>query len=282
MPGTSTTADADPAPVLHLDGRPRGRAAWLGDVFSYGPVLLALARKDFTARYKAASLGVLWSVAVPLLQAAVIAFVFSRAIRGRLDVDDYAAFVLAGMLSWSYFAASLLPATTAIVEGARLADKVWFPRILLVLAPPVANLVGLVVTHAALLVALPVLGVGLRWQLVLLPLPLALLVAFTVVLSSVLGASQVYFRDTKFIVQAALMVWIYLTPIIYPASLLGRWSGWLDANPLTGIVTLVRVCALGEGDWVRPVLVTLASTVLLAFLAVELHRRHDRRFVDLL
>lgn len=288
MTGPSATADPDDRsgrsdrPVLVLDGRPRSALGWLGDVVAAGPVLVALARKDFTARYKAASLGVVWSVAVPLLQAAVLAFVFSRAIRGRLGVDDYGAFVLAGMLPWSYFSATLLPATTAIVDGASMADKVWFPRILLTLAPVGANLVGLVVTHLALLVALPVLGVGLRLSLLALPLAMVLLVAFTASLSAVLSASQVYFRDTKFVVQAALLVWIYLTPIIYPADLLGRWAGWLDLNPMTGVVALTRAAALGTPDWQRPVAVSVAWTILAAVVAIELHRRHDRRFVDLL
>jgi ABC-type polysaccharide/polyol phosphate export permease len=83
-------------------------------------------------------------------------------------------------------------------------------------------------------------------------------------------------------VQAVLMVWIYLTPIIYEAELLGRWAGWLDANPMTGIVTLSRLATVGASDWQRPVAVSVVATVTLTILAVEVHRRHDRRFVDLL
>lgn len=284
MTGPSATADQRPVaqPVLVLDGRPRGRADWLREVIAFGPVLVALARKEFKTRYKGAALGVIWGVAIPLLQASVLAFVFSRVIRVGVDVDSYAAYVLSGMVGWSYFATSVAPATTSIVDGASLTDKVWFPRILLVLTTPLANLVSLAVTHAVLVAVLPVMGVDITARLLVLPLALALLIAFTISLGSVLAAMHVYFRDTKYLVQASLLVWIYLTPIIYPAQFLGRWAGWLDANPMTGIVTLTRLATIGSDHWQRPVAVSVGVTVALAVLAVELHRRHDRRFVDLL
>jgi ABC-type polysaccharide/polyol phosphate export permease len=284
MTGPSATAshEAGPGPILLLDGtRPRP-AAWLREVASFGPVLVALARKEFKTRYKGAALGVLWSVAIPLLQAAVLAFVFSRVVRVGVDVDSYGAYVLSGMLGWSYFATSLLPATTSIVDGASLTDKVWFPRILLVLTGPLANLVGLGVTHVMLIGLLPILGVDIGLRLLLLPLAILLLIAFTISVSAVLAAMHVYFRDTRYLVQAVLMVWIYLTPIIYQAELLGRWAPWLEANPMTGIVTLSRLATVGADDWVRPVTVSVVATLALTVLAVEIHRRHDRCFVDLL
>lgn len=273
---------AHPAPVLELDGTPPPRARWLREVASFGPVLVSLSKKEFKTRYKGAALGVVWSVVVPLIQASVLAFVFSRVLRFRVDVDSYAAYVMSGMLLWSYFAATVLPSTTAIVDGASLTDKVWFPRILLVLTGPLANLVGLGVTLATLVLALPALGVEVGARLLVLPLAALLLIAFTASLAAVLSVAHVWFRDVRYLVQAALMVWIYLTPIIYPAELLGRWAGWLDANPMTGVVTLSRLATVGADHWGRPVTVSVVVTAVLAVLAVELHRRLDRRFVDLL
>lgn len=283
MTGRSATGEGTGSPVLVVEGRPATWGGWLGEVASFWPVLVTLARKEFKTRYKGAALGVLWAVAIPLLQAAVLTFVFSRAIRGGIGgVEHYGAYVLSGMLGWSYFATTLMPATTSIVDGASLTDKVWFPRILLVLTAPMANLVGLAVTHVALILLLPILGVDLSARLLLLPLAAALLIAFATALSSVMAALHVYFRDTKYLVQAALMVWLYMTPIIYPASLLGRWEGWLDANPMTGVVTMFRLATIGETGWERSVTVSIVATVVLALTAVEVHRRHDRRFVDLL
>lgn len=284
MTGSSATADpeARPSPTLILDGRPPTRWAWLREVVAFWPVLDMLARKEFKTRYRGAAFGVMWAIAVPLLQAAVIATVFSLFVRFEVDGGSYAAYVLSGMLSWSYFAITVLPGTTAIVDGVNLVDKVWFPRILLVLVLPLANLVGLVVTHVVLLFALPLFGVSLTPRLLVLPLAGALLVLLTSALVAVLSAMHVYFRDTKFFVQASLLVWIYLTPVIYPAELLGRWKGWVDLNPMTGVVALTRYATLGTADWSRSVACSIAITVVLLIVAVEIHRRHDRRFVDLL
>lgn len=240
-----------------------------------------MAKKDFQARYKAASLGVAWSILMPLIQATVMAFVFSRAIRG-VGGESYAAFVLSGMLGWTYLATSVSPSTVAIVEGATMTDKIWFPRILLVLSNPLANLPGLLVTYVVLFAMFPLFDLSYGPAMLFVPLGLALLIVFTGALSSVLAAAHVYFRDTKFLVQALFMVWLYLTPIIYPRDVLGRWSGWLDANPATGIVTLLRMGTVGADDWQRSVIVSVVTTLVLVVATVEIHRRHDRRFVDLL
>jgi len=275
-------ADAGAAPVLVLEPRPATRRAWLREVASFWPVLRMLAAKEFKTRYRGTTFGVVWAVVVPLLQATVLAVVFSRIARFEVEGGSYAAYVLTGMLLWSYFATSLPAATTAVVDGSNLADKVWFPRVLLILTVPLSNLIGLAVTHVILLGALPILGADLTLRLLALPLVALLLVVLTIGLGSVLGAMHVYFRDTKYLLQAALLVWIYLTPIIYPADLLGRWAGLLDANPLTGVVGLARWAALGGALPTRSAAVAIAAAVALLVVAAEVHRRHDRRFVDLL
>lgn len=284
MTGTSATADTDRSdqPVLVLDGRPPSWAAYLREVASFWPVLVTLARKEFKTRYKGAALGVVWSVVLPLVQTAVLAIVFSRVVRFEVDGSSYAAYVITGMLLWSYFGTTLLPSTTSIVDGASLTDKVWFPRILLVLTAPLANLVGFGVTILVMIGLLPILDAPLSPRLAVLPLAILLLLVFVTAVSALLAALNVYFRDVKYLVQASLLVWIYLTPIIYPAHLLGRWAGWLDINPMTGIVNLSRYATVGLHDWTRSVIVSVVATVVLSILAIEVHRRHDRRFVDLL
>src|SRR4051812_26726152 len=187
------------------------------------------------------------------------------------------------MVAWSYFAATTQTSSTAIVDGAGLTDKVWFPRALLALVPCIANLVGLGVSVVALLAIAPLLGATFTpWLLVLVPATI-LLVAFSVALALVLSALDVYFRDVKFLTTAALLVWLYITPVVYPQSALGSLGRWLDFNPVTGIVDLFHLAVLGSfEDWHRAVLVTVVTTLVLLVAGVETHRRHDRLFVDLL
>ena len=90
-----------------------------------------------------------------------------------------------------------------------------------------------------------------------------------------------YFRDVRFLVQAALLVWFYVTPIIYPLSFVGGLRTVIELNPMTGVVTLFHAAVVGaDGAWVRSILVAVASTVVLVAVAVAAYRRHDRLFVD--
>jgi lipopolysaccharide transport system permease protein len=241
-----------------------------------------LSRKDFQVRYKRASLGVVWAVAVPLLQAAVLAVVFSHLVKVPSKVP-YAPFVFAGTVAWSYFAGATQTSVSSIVDGAGLTDKVWFPRALLPIVPCLANLVGFGVSLAALLVIAPLLGAPITpWLLVLVPATL-LMVAFTIALGLVISALDVYFRDVKFLISAAFLVWIYVTPIVYPQSAVSHLGPWLDFNPMTGIVNLFHLAVLGPFEpWHRSVIVTGVATVALFVAGVEGHRRYDRLFVDLL
>jgi ABC-type polysaccharide/polyol phosphate export permease len=134
-----------------------------------------------------------------------------------------------------------------------------------------------------LVAILPMLGGRYSVSLLLLVPGVALLLAFTAALTLVASALHVYFRDVKFLVQAALLVWIYVTPILYPKDLLGGLAGWVDLNPMTGIVTLFHKATVGGAEaWVRPVGLSLLATVALGVIGVEAQRRHDRLFVDLL
>ena len=245
---------------------------------------MALARKDFQVRYKRASLGVLWSVALPLVQSIVMVFVFSRVGNfGHGRSYSYAGFVLAGMVPWVFVSTSVLASTTAIVDASSLTDKVWFPRAILALVPPTANLILLAVSAVILLAELPVVGVSLGVRLLLLIPATALAVAFAAAVGLLLAAMYVYFRDLKFMVAAAVIVWLYLTPIVYPASSLHAAGRWLDFNPLTAIVSLFQAAAVGSpGPSGRALAISLGATAVLALVAVAVHRRHDRLFVDLL
>ena len=287
MSGLSTpVAPVDLAasqPLLELGPEPPTRRQWLKSVWDHRAVIWILAKKNFQARYKRTSLGVIWAAVVPLLQAVVLGFVFSRFIRTDAGVS-YGAYVLSGILVWSgYFAMVVPQATTAIVDASSLTDKLWFPRVILPLVPCVSNLIGLGIAMVILLVGAPILGIAPSTHLLLLIPACALLVAFTVALTMLLAALNVYFRDVRFMVTAAMTAWLYATPIMYPKALVGDLAPWLDLNPATGIISLFHVAVIGhDGHWARAVVVSLVATVILLAAAVEAHRRHDRLFVDLL
>ena len=212
-------------PILVLDNKPRSRSTVVWDLWRYRDVLYELARTDFQVRYKRAIFGILWAVALPLLQAAVLAFVFSRVIRLAPGAQHgFAVFVLSGVLAWSYFSITVSLGSTAIVDNAELTDKLWFPRSMLPIVPALGGLVGLGVSMVALVVAMPILGVAIGPQVLLLVPACVILVLISIALSLVLASLHVYFRDVRYLVSAALLVWFYLTPILYPPQA-ASWPG---------------------------------------------------------
>jgi ABC-type polysaccharide/polyol phosphate export permease len=144
-----------------------------------------------------------------------------------------------------------------------------------------SSLVALTISTTLTLIALPFLDTTLGPRLLLLAPTVVLLVAFTAGLSLVLAALHVYVRDVRHLVQAALLVWFYGTPIFYPTSLLKGQQGLLDFNPMTSVVGLFRRATIGSSEALaRPLAVTLIATVVLWVVAVEVYRRHDRLFAD--
>jgi ABC-type polysaccharide/polyol phosphate export permease len=277
------TAPAAPPPpgVMDIGPQPEGWGSWFREMWDHRAVISILARKDFQVRYKRASFGVLWAVLMPLLQGIIFVAVFSRVGGFNHTPFNYSAYVLAGTLGWGYFNSSLSTASTAIVDGASFTDKVWFPRAVLPLAPALGNLVGLGLSMLILIVAMPLVHAHFALRTLLLIPGCILLVSFTLSAGLLASALHVYFRDVKFIVQAGLMVWFYVTPIVYPASRLHHIGPWLDFNPLTGIAAVFQTAAAGSfGPILRAVLVSVGVTIVLFVAGVEAHRRHDRLFVD--
>jgi ABC-type polysaccharide/polyol phosphate export permease len=266
--------------VLEVDARPPSTRAWFEEVWRHRAVLRALAKTDFHVRYKRASFGIAWAVLLPLVQAGVLAVVFSKVLSVRGGAG-FAAFVLSGVTAWGYFQQTLSTASTAIVEGSGLTDKVWFPRALLPLAPAAANTIGLLISIVLLLALTPVLGGHLGVSVLWLVPGVLLLAAFTASLAMALAALHVYFRDVRFIVQAVLLVWFYVTPVLYPPSYLGNLRWILSLNPMAGVVALFHAAVVDVGDgWMRSVAISAATTAVLGIAVVATYRRHDRLFVD--
>lgn len=263
--------------VLRLTPRPASLRGWLADVWAHREVTGILARKDFQARYKRATLGVLWAVAVPLVQGIILMIVFSRVGHFGNTTFNYSMYVLSGTFGWAYFATTITLSSTAIVDGSVFTDKVWFPRTILTFAPALGNLVSLGASVVIIFVAIPLVGAHYQLHLLLLIPACALVFAFTIALGLVTSALDVYFRDVKYMVQAGILVWFYLTPIVYPASALGHIGPWLDFNPVTGITALFQTATTGgSGPMARSVTVTVVATVILLVIGVHAQRRHDR------
>jgi len=278
----TATGNRAALPVLELTGEATPVRALLRDLWQHRDLLPMLAAKDFHARYRSASLGVLWSVLLPLLQGAVFAIVFSRVVRVPLDAQmSFPVFVMSGMVLWSFFAQSLGVSSTSIVDGGAIAGKVYFPRSILPAVPVLANLVSLAIAQCTVLALMGVFGVPYRATLLLLPAAMVLTTAVTTMLAEPIALLHVYFRDVRYVVQAGLMVALYASPVIYPLDAAGSLRPLLLANPMTGPLQLARFAIFGEADAVGTALAVTGVWILgLTVATILAFRRHERVAMD--
>jgi ABC-type polysaccharide/polyol phosphate export permease len=250
------------------------------DVWRARGLIAVLARKDFFVRYRRTSFGLLWAVGLPLLQAAILTLVFGRLLKSH--APDYAAFVFAGMVPWSYFSSTLGGGATALVDNASLSNRIYFPRAVLPLVSAVSALYGLAVTVAILIVMCVGFGVHLGPKVVLLVPGVALVAVLASAFALVLSALHVYFRDVRFLVTASLTVWLYVTPVIFQVDQLPHvLRPFVRLNPMTGVVELFRYATVGaSSQWTASLAVTAVWIVALVAIALVLHRRFDRLFAD--
>jgi len=196
---------------------------------------------------------------------------------------NYTVFIFSGNVAWSFFSSVFGGGSTSIVDNAGMTAKIYFPRAVLPLVVAGATLYGFVVTVVILLGMCVLTGVDLGVNTLLLIPGIIIMMVLATSFALVFSALHVYFRDIRFMVSAMLMVWFYLTPIIYPLALMGHLAKWLYINPVTGVVEMFRAATVGaDPHWVTALWWTLGWTVSLAVIAVALHRRFNRVFADLL
>jgi ABC-type polysaccharide/polyol phosphate export permease len=252
------------------------------DTWRARPLISALSRQNFYVRYRRAALGVIWAVSLPLLQAVVLAFVFSQMLRIGAG-DHYVIFVLAGITPWGFFSSSVQAATTSIVENAGLSTRIYFPRVVFPLVVLGSNLYGFVLSLGVLVAASLIDGLGIGLRILWLVPAMVLLIGLTAGFSVLFSALHVYFRDMRYFVQAAFLAWLYASPVIYSIGQAQRFSDLLPFNPVSGVVLTFRAAVYGQDQhFGLSVLMTLVWTVVLLVAGLAVHRRYDRVFSDLL
>jgi ABC-2 type transport system permease protein len=209
-------------------------------------LLAELIRKDLKVKYKNSALGFVWSMANPLLYLAVFTLVFTVFLDN--GVPRFAVLFMSGFLIWSFFNSATLDATGAVVGNANLVRKVRFPRVVLPLAS-----VGFAGVHFVLqllvffVFLVPFYPDAFGPQLWLLPPALAVAVTFTVAMSLLASSLNVRYRDVQHLLEIALLAWFWLTPIVYPVTVVrDKVAGqpWLFdlymANPMTAVVVAAQ------------------------------------------
>lgn len=247
-------------------------------------LIFFMAARDIQLRYRQTLLGAGWAVLQPLLTTVVFAVFFGRLGGIPSDGAPYALFALTALVPWQLFAFALLESSNSLVASQAILSKVYFPRIIIPVASLGAGIVDFLVSCGLLAVALVLFHVGLSWRAAALPLfaLLALVVALGVGLW--LATLNVRYRDIRYTVPFLSQLWLFATPVVYPASLVPeRLRPWLGLNPMAGVVEGFRWALLGTS---RPSAALLAVSTAVAILVlasgVLYFRRMETRFADVI
>lgn len=277
--------------------------AALREVWGSFGLLSNLTLREIRGKYRRTVLGQLWSLANPLAAMVIYTFVFSFILRLQPDkgdpsgLDVFALWLLCGLLPWTFFANVISQGIASIVGNANLIQKVYFPRLVLPFSAVGAVGFNWLVESAVLVVALSIFGAFvLPWIPVLL-LVMILLAVFATGIALMLATANVYFRDTEYFVTILLQIWMYLTPIIYPVSLMKDASAGLGGllgtpvtaldlyvlNPMVHFVDVFRQL-LYDNRWPDPtdVLVCVCWSIASFGVGLWIFRRHGKRLAELL
>jgi len=216
--------------------------SYLRDIWESRELLHNLTNREVRGKYRRTALGQLWSLANPIAAILIYTFIFSFIFRLPAQVGDpsglnnYALWLVCGLLPWLFFNRVLTLGTESLVANAGLIQKVYFPRIVLPISLANATFFTWLLEMGVLIVALALLGSSVLPWLPLVALFMVLFAIFAVGLSMIFSIINVYFRDLAYLLTIVLQFWFYLTPILYPVELVATQSdklGGLMGTPVT-------------------------------------------------
>lgn len=238
-----------------------------------------LVSRDFKIKYKRSVLGVFWSFLNPLLTMAVQYIVFSNLF--RFDIAHYQVYLIIGIVFFNFFSEATGMALGSIIGNAGLITKVYVPKYIYPLTRVLSSLVNLFISLIPLLLVTLLSGIIPTKAYLLVPFSLLCLAVFCLGIGMLLAAAMVFFRDVQFLWGVLSMIWMYLTPIFYPDSILPESIAWvLKFNPLYYFITFARSCFM-DGISPEPIVYVQCALMALGSLIVGalVFRKAQDRFV---
>ena len=256
----------------------------LSGIWEYRELLLFLAWRDLKTRYAQTAIGFAWAIIQPVAMMLLFTLVFSNFAKLPSDGVPYPLFVYVGLLPWGYFARSLDKSSFSMVAESNLISKVYFPRIVVPISATLVGLIDFAISFLLLLAMMAFYGVMPSWEILFIPVFLVLTMITSLAVSLWLAALFVRFRDIAAAMPLVTQIWMFATPVVYPASLVPDQWKWLNSlNPMAGVIEGFRWALLKTPP---PSLETMGITVALVsallLLGMSYFNRMERKFADVI
>jgi lipopolysaccharide transport system permease protein len=254
-------------PLIKIRPHRKSLAGDVREIWEQRELFLMFVWRDLKMRYKQTVLGVGWVILQPLLMTLVFTIFLGIVVRVPSDGVPYPLFAYSGLLAWMFFSQVVASGTQSLSGHGYLITNIYFPRLMLPLANVCVRLVDVFVASAVLIGLMFYYGIGPRWSFLLFPLLILQLAILGFGLSAFLARLQLRYRDIGSLLTVALQVWMFVSPTVYPPSLIGgTWRKIYFLNPVAGIIENLRASLFGlpfdTNVWLVSIAVTLAVTIL--------------------
>lgn len=277
-----TSARLPEEPLVIIEPNKAWSAVDLRDLWAFRELLYFLTWRDVKVRYKQTELGIAWAIIQPLFTMLVFSLFFGRLAGVPSDNVPYPVFAYAGLLAWTFFANAITNSGNSLVGNANLITKVYFPRMLIPGAAVAAGLIDFAIAFVILVVLMIYYGVMVTWSILMFPVLVLLTTLLALGMGMWLSALNVKYRDVRFALPFLVQLWMFVSPVIYPASFLPgkyRWLLWL--NPMSGIIEGYRSSLFGRRfDWIALATSAAISVILLIYSSYAF-RRMEKSFADI-
>jgi lipopolysaccharide transport system permease protein len=256
-----------------------------GEIWHYRELLYFMMWRDIKVRYKQTVLGAAWALLQPILTMVVFTILFGRlaGLSQKTGGIPYPIFTYAGLLPWTFFANSIGKGGNSLIADSNLITKVYFPRLVVPFASIAVGLVDLALSFVVLFALMLYYRTPFSGELLLVPVFLMGAILAATGVGTFLSALTVSYRDFRYVVPFMTQIWMYVTPVMYPSSMIPKKWHWLLAlNPMSGLIDGFRAAFLARPiDW-PPVGISLAVSAVLFLTSTSYFRTVERRFADVI
>ena len=259
------------------------RIDW-AELWEYRELLYTLVEREIKVRYKQTAIGVSWVLLQPLIAMLIFTAIFGRMAKMPSDGIWYPAFILTALLPWAYFSQAITRSGTSLVSSANLVTKVYFPRMLLPLSAIVSPLIDFLLSMGLLFGLLMYAGIPLTWKVITLPIFILIAMLTATGVGLFVSATNVKYRDVGHAIPFVVQIWMFVSPIVYPVSLVPeRWKLLYGLNPMVGVIDGFRWALLGKSA-PDPLMMGGSMVMVLAVLigGVVYFRQMEREFADII
>jgi lipopolysaccharide transport system permease protein len=268
-------------PHLHISPPEKWIPVNLRELWDYRELIATFTLRDVKLRYKQTGLGVLWAIIQPLLMMLIFTFFFGRLAKLPSDGIPYPLFVLAALLPWTLFSEGLTRSTTSMVTNANIMTKVYFPRLVMPLAGILSPLVDFGVSLLILVVMMAYYGYVPGLTIIFLPFFVLFALATSLGIGLWLSALNVRYRDFQYTVPFIIQLWLFASPVVYPASLVPESIRFLyGLNPMAGVIEGFRWALYGTAMPGAMMLVSAGVVLLLLISGAFYFRRMEQYYAD--